>query len=128
MGKQKGTGRPSGSGPIGRHVGKSGGTIPQRKEPLRSCMNYNDTPDEAVFRKEVRSFIQKEAPKNVVRGEGMGGGGSAWDTWVAKLAERGWVAPAWPKEHGGGGMSVMEQFIFNWEMAEARAPRPGGIA
>jgi alkylation response protein AidB-like acyl-CoA dehydrogenase len=25
-------------------------------------------------------------------------------------------------------MSVMEQFIFNWEMAEARAPRPGGIA
>ncbi len=25
-------------------------------------------------------------------------------------------------------MSVMEQFIFNWEMAEARTPRPGGIA
>jgi alkylation response protein AidB-like acyl-CoA dehydrogenase len=93
-------------------------------------MNYNDTPDEAVFRKEVRSFIQKEAPKNIARGggEGYGGGGSTWDTWVAKLAERGWVAPAWPKEHGGGGMSVMEQFIFNWEMAEARAPRPGGIA
>jgi len=38
------------------------------------------------------------------------------------------VAPAWPKEYGGAGMSVMEQFIFNWEMAEARAPRPGGIA
>ena len=91
-------------------------------------MNYNDTPDEAVFRKEVRAFIQNEAPKNMARGEGYGGGGSAWDTWVAKLAERGWVAPAWPKEHGGGGMSVMEQFIFNWEMAEARAPRPGGIA
>jgi alkylation response protein AidB-like acyl-CoA dehydrogenase len=31
-------------------------------------------------------------------------------------------------EYGGAGLSVMEQFIFNSEMSEARAPRPGGIA
>lgn len=91
-------------------------------------MDYRDTPEEAVFRKEVHDFIEREAPKNMPRGEGFGGSGDAWKAWVKKLSERGWVAPAWPKEYGGAGMSVMEQFIFNWEMAEARAPRPGGIA
>ena len=91
-------------------------------------MDYRDTPDEAAFRKEVHDFIANEAPKNMARGEGFGGSGDAWKTWGKKLSDRGWVAPAWPKEYGGAGMSVMEQFIFNWEMAEARAPRPGGIA
>jgi alkylation response protein AidB-like acyl-CoA dehydrogenase len=91
-------------------------------------MDYRDTADEAAFRKEVHDFIENEAPKNMARGEGYGGSGEAWKTWVKKLSDRGWVAPAWPKEYGGAGMSVMEQFIFNWEMAEARAPRPGGIA
>ena len=88
-------------------------------------MNYHDTPEEAAFRTEVREFIEKEAPKNMDRGaEGMfGGGGQRWREWVKKLEDRHWVAPAWPKEYGGAGMSVMEQFIFNWEMAETRTPR-----
>jgi len=37
------------------------------------------------------------------------------------------VAPAWPKEYGGAGLSIMQQFVFNEELALARAPRPGGI-
>ncbi len=44
--------------------------------------------------------------------------------WFKKLGERGWIAPAWPKEYGGAGMTVMQQFIFNEEMAIHRAPRP----
>jgi alkylation response protein AidB-like acyl-CoA dehydrogenase len=48
--------------------------------------------------------------------------------WTKKLADRKWIAPAWPTEYGGAGLTVMEQFIFNSELAEARAPRPGGIA
>jgi alkylation response protein AidB-like acyl-CoA dehydrogenase len=44
---------------------------------------------------------------------------------VKKLAGRGWIAPAWPKEYGGAGMTVMQQFIFNQEMASAGAPRGG---
>ena len=27
-------------------------------------MNFDDTPEEAAFRKEVRTFIQSEAPKS----------------------------------------------------------------
>ena len=92
-------------------------------------MNYHDTPEEAAFRTQVRGFIEAEAPKDMARGEGgFGGAGAAWKSWVKKLADKHWVCPAWPEEYGGAGMSVMEQFIFNWEMAEARTPRPGGIA
>ena len=47
--------------------------------------------------------------------------------WTAKLNQRGWGAPAWPKEHGGGGLSVKEQFILSEEFAWRRAPRSGGI-
>ena len=39
--------------------------------------------------------------------------------WEKELANRGWIAPAWPKQYGGAGLSVMQQFIFNEEMAEA---------
>jgi alkylation response protein AidB-like acyl-CoA dehydrogenase len=38
------------------------------------------------------------------------------------LAEKGRVAPHWPKESGGAGMTPMEQFLFNQEIAEAAAP------
>src|SRR5262249_55942190 len=88
-----------------------------------------DTPDEATFRGEVRTFLKENMPA-VLRG-GMGYGQAqqtGWRDWVKQLAGRKWIAPAWPKEYGGAGLSVMEQFIMNEEFAEARAPRPGGIA
>ena len=48
--------------------------------------------------------------------------------WLKTLAKRGWVAPAWPKAYGGAGLSVMQQFVFNEEMARAAAPRPNFLA
>ena len=89
-------------------------------------MNFRDTPEQAAFRAEVRKFIEQEGPK-AKEGrdpESMYGGSKAW---TQALASRNWIAPAWPKEVGGAGMSVMEQFVFNSELAEARLPRPGGI-
>ena len=88
-------------------------------------MNFNDTPEEATFRAEVRNFVRAEAPDPGDRNADVYGGNREW---TKKLAARNWIAPAWPKEYGGAGLSVMEQFIFNSELAEARAPRPGGIA
>ncbi|MCJ7510166.1 MAG: acyl-CoA dehydrogenase family protein [Dehalococcoidia bacterium] len=92
-------------------------------------MDFRDTPEETAFRQEVREFIAREAPKQ----EGTGDRDiiSSYaqvfvqsQQWFKKLSERGWIAPAWPKEYGGAGMTVMQQFIFNEEMAEARATRP----
>jgi alkylation response protein AidB-like acyl-CoA dehydrogenase len=42
--------------------------------------------------------------------------------WRDKVGKRGWTAPAWPKEYGGAGMTVIQQFVMNEEFAEARAP------
>ncbi|MGQ9572800.1 MAG: acyl-CoA dehydrogenase family protein [Dehalococcoidia bacterium] len=92
-------------------------------------MDFRDTPEEAAFRQEVRDFIAREAPK--IEGGAEGDLISNYaqvfvqsQGWFKKLAERGWIAPAWPKEYGGAGMTVIQQFIFNEEMAESRAPRP----
>ena len=102
-------------------------------------MDFRDSPEEAAFRREVGEFIAQNLPPsfrardpewgmfNTSRGRG---GAPAEDqrAWRKRLAERGWIAPAWPKEYGGAGMSIGEQFIFNEEMAEARAAGAGGIA
>jgi alkylation response protein AidB-like acyl-CoA dehydrogenase len=103
-------------------------------------MDFRDTPEEATFRREIRAFIAGECPAGIKR-RGLGAmfGGGGWDdirlstdeyralnaAWAKKLADRGWIAPAWPKEYGGAGMSVMQQFIFNQEMASVGAPRGG---
>jgi len=90
-------------------------------------MDFRDAPEEAAFRQEVRAFIEQEAPKSE---RGMSGEEallSNWERnqeWFKKLAEKGWVAPAWPKEYGGAGLTTMQQFILNEELALARAPRP----
>ncbi len=89
-----------------------------------------DTPEEALFRSEVRDFLRTnftslaDKPRQQAM-EGRATRDPATLRWEAALSSRGWLAPHWPKEYGGAGMSVTEQFIFNEEMAEARAPGAG---
>ena len=97
-------------------------------------VDFHDNNQEAAFRTQVRSFISDEflPRRNQMRTEARTA--QPFDRpptqreWEKQLANRGWIAPAWPKQYGGAGLSIMQQFIFNEEMAEARAPRPGGIA
>jgi alkylation response protein AidB-like acyl-CoA dehydrogenase len=111
-------------------------------------MRLTDSPEEAAWRTQVHEFLERELPDELRRGRwrgslfgtglGVGPGGpndyryafardqsGPFHQWRQKLLERGWIAPAWPKEYGGGGLSVMEQFILNEELAEAQAPQPG---
>ena len=112
-------------------------------------MDWADTPDQAAFREDVRAFIQERFPKiyrpdlesdQSVEPEDIPGYNWPADrrsedperrdaavAWAAALAERGWVAPHWPEQYGGAGLGVLEQFIFNEEMADARVPMVGGI-
>ncbi|OGO21188.1 MAG: hypothetical protein A2144_14805 [Chloroflexi bacterium RBG_16_50_9] len=59
-------------------------------------------------------------------GMGPGGGDEVTRWWNKKLFEAGYVGIAWPKEYGGRGATVMEQVIFNQEMAKRRAPGGAG--
>ncbi|MDA0353070.1 MAG: acyl-CoA dehydrogenase family protein [Chloroflexi bacterium] len=106
-------------------------------------MDWSDSPDQATFRSEVASFIETRLPQRYQAGddgdEGFTGGwqadrksddATARETaisWADALAEKGWIAPHWPKEYGGAGLSVMEQFIYNQEMAKSAAPSVGGM-
>ena len=105
-------------------------------------MNWNDSPEQAQFRTAVRELIEARLPQRYKHAAQHGGPGErAWENdrkssdaaarqaaieWHAALAEKGWVAPHWPKAYGGGGMSPMEQFVLNQEMANAGAPAVGG--
>jgi alkylation response protein AidB-like acyl-CoA dehydrogenase len=96
-------------------------------------MDFRDSPEDAAFREEVRDFLKKELPADLRADDdtilGVGVGENPRDKdWLLTLAHRGWVAPAWPKEYGGAGLSSMQQFIFNEEMARAGAPRPNFLA
>jgi len=95
-------------------------------------MDFKDNPEEAVFRQQVRSFIQQHLPRNPAFA--MDDEASVdpereelVKSWRKQLGTQGWIAPHWPKEYGGAGLSPGEQFIFNEEMAEARAPQVGGM-
>ncbi|MCK9519022.1 MAG: acyl-CoA dehydrogenase family protein [Dehalococcoidia bacterium] len=102
-------------------------------------MEFRDTAEEAAFRAKVRGFLDAEFPPEVAERPVEWGLFNASGTivnpnireflrgWTKKLNEHGWGAPAWPKEYGGGGLSVKEQFILAEEFAWRRAPRPGGI-
>ena len=44
--------------------------------------------------------------------------------WLAAMAERGWTAPTWPREYGGGGLSKQEAKVLAEEMAKLRVRPP----
>jgi alkylation response protein AidB-like acyl-CoA dehydrogenase len=46
------------------------------------------------------------------------------DRWHKILLAKGWAAPNWPKEHGGTGWRLKQQYIFDQERAAAWAPLP----
>ncbi len=107
-------------------------------------MDWNDNDEQREFREQVRAVIAERLPARYrALAEHAHEGERQWEfdrkaddpearraasEWASALAERGWVAPHWPREYGGGGMTVAEQFIFRQEMAEASAPAVGGSA
>jgi alkylation response protein AidB-like acyl-CoA dehydrogenase len=105
-------------------------------------MDWRDTPEQAAFRHEVQEVIRTRLPERYREYARTGSlEGRAWEfdrksddpaarqaasDWHAALAERGWVAPHWPREYGGASLTPMEQFILNQELAGAGAPGVGG--
>ena len=85
---------------------------------------------EEALRLEVQSFLKSNLPKSADTG-GAGMGSRSDDDFNdakefnRKLGEKGWIAPAWPKEYGGLGASIYEQIVFNEEFGYHGAPDTG---
>ena len=83
------------------------------------------------FREEVRDWLEDNCPPTIRQpagpGEGTGGGRRATypnpevKLWLDRMAEKGWTAPTWPKEYGGGGLTKEEAGILGEEMRRIRA-------
>ena len=84
-------------------------------------MALSYTPAEDAFRAKVRSWVAGNKPERSDRFDTEG-----LRDWQRKLHAAGYLGAAWPKEHGGGGLSDMEQAILNEEMARADCPSPLG--
>ncbi|GIW40225.1 MAG: acyl-CoA dehydrogenase [Candidatus Binatia bacterium] len=90
-------------------------------------MDLSFRPSEEAFRAEVRGWLERNLPP--------GWGTEAFPEpetleeevrflvdWQKKLHAGGWVGVHWPREYGGRGASVVENFILQEEMARAKAP------
>jgi alkylation response protein AidB-like acyl-CoA dehydrogenase len=90
-------------------------------------VDFDDTPEEAAFRAEARTWLDANAlPKGHPDDFSLGLWTSAYDedayiarcqAWQRRLYDGGWAGVTWPKEHGGRGGRPIEQVIFNQEQA-----------
>ncbi|MGE5596753.1 MAG: acyl-CoA dehydrogenase family protein [Hyphomicrobiales bacterium] len=88
-------------------------------------MRYSFDPEVESFRQEVRQFIKDELPGDPLNRGDFESREDAYNYTMGfqkKLAQRDWLAMAWPKEYGGGGADHMRQLVYNEEMAYAGAP------
>lgn len=96
-------------------------------------MDFDDTPEEAAFRKEVHDWLSANAKLRSEVGEKRGRGESLSveehvkraKEWQAKKADAGYAQITWPKEWGGRGGTPIESVIYSQE--EAKFAVPSGV-
>ncbi len=90
-------------------------------------MDFRDSPAEAAFRDEIRTWLDEHLTGEFAAVGGQGGPAdeTSWDIrveWEKLLGKDRWLGLAWPTEYGGRGASFAEQVIFNEEYATRSAP------
>ena len=88
-------------------------------------MNLTFTAEEIAFRDQVRAFVDEKLPGDVARKVLEHKRIEKDDVyrWHRALYEKGWIAPKWPKAHGGAGWNPIQNHIFDVESAARGAPR-----
>jgi alkylation response protein AidB-like acyl-CoA dehydrogenase len=85
-------------------------------------MFHHDSPDEAAFRLEVRTWLEANLPA-ALRGRIARPPPTELMPWYRTLSRKGWIAPHWPKQYGGMGATLNEQIIMGEELARIGAPQ-----
>jgi alkylation response protein AidB-like acyl-CoA dehydrogenase len=90
--------------------------------------------DLAAFREDTRRWLDEHAPPSM-RTPPRSADDVCWGGrkgrypddargWLAIMAERGWTAPTWPREYGGGGLTRDEAKVLAEEMAKQKLRPP----
>ena len=87
-----------------------------------------------VFRTETRDWLEANCPASMrtpmtAEETPWGGARFKWanpdsKTWLDRMAEKGWTAPMWPKDYGGGGLTAAQARVLEQEMARIKARPP----
>lgn len=85
-------------------------------------MFRHDSPAEAAFRAEVRTWLEANLPA-ALRGRTNRPPPVELMPWYRTLSRKGWIAPHWPKQYGGMGATLNEQIIMTEELARVGAPQ-----
>ena len=90
-------------------------------------MDLAFSPAEEAFRAELRAWLAANVPPGWTSGEEREFASLAEEVaflrdWQRRLHAGGWVGLHWPREYGGRGASVVENYVFQEELAAARAP------
>jgi alkylation response protein AidB-like acyl-CoA dehydrogenase len=94
----------------------------------RGSMDLTFSVEDDEFREVVRAWLEANLTGKFADLRGLGGSGrehEAFDErleWNRHLAAHGWTCLGWPVEHGGRGLSLLQQVIFHEEYAKADAP------
>jgi alkylation response protein AidB-like acyl-CoA dehydrogenase len=87
------------------------------------------------FRSQVRDVLEREVPA-VLRGKGGDPKAHVWGgrrvsfaypesrAWLDLAAQRGWTAPRWPRQYGGGGLTAEHARVLEAEIARLDLPAP----
>src|ERR1700739_3235524 len=85
-------------------------------------MFRHDTSAEASFRTQVRSWLEANLPA-ALRDRTTRPPPAELMPWYQTLSRKGWIAPHWPKQHGGMGATLNEQIIMTEELGRGGAPQ-----
>jgi alkylation response protein AidB-like acyl-CoA dehydrogenase len=93
--------------------------------------------DIEAFRTETRAWLEANCPPSMRGGAEIavtdGDDNSIWGgrkaqfknpeqkLWLDRMGAKGWTAPTWPKEYGGGGLSGAEAKVLTQELARIKA-------
>ncbi len=77
-----------------------------------------------AFRAEVRGFFETEFPQDIITASRAGRSLTTAEVRRSEMAlgARGWLASAWPAEHGGPGWTLEQQYVFDEELERAGVP------
>jgi alkylation response protein AidB-like acyl-CoA dehydrogenase len=84
-----------------------------------------------TFRSETRNWLETNCPPSMRTpgGEEETVWGGRRETfvnpesriWLQRMAEKGWTCPTWPKQYGGGGLTIDENRVLQQELARINA-------
>ncbi|HAY06958.1 MAG TPA: acyl-CoA dehydrogenase family protein [Hyphomonas sp.] len=97
-------------------------------------MDLSLSPADLKFQQEVRDWVAANFDDELRAKMALSKNGyvdkDSQVAWQKKLASKGWIAPNWPKEYGGPGLSNTQRYILHAELSGAGTPNvaPFGVS